>query len=580
MCGIYFSSNLTLDNNYLLSLQNHRGPDVSNHIVVDTKYYIGQNRLSILDLDGGVQPVMSASNRYVMSFNGEVYNYIELSREFLKDDNPSGDTAVLIRLFEIYGINVVEKFIGMFAIILFDRLEERLYLIRDHFGIKPVYFTRNGNFIAASSEPKILFNWRKLSGLVLEFRDELLPEYFHFRAITGRDTFVKDVFKVLPSEIVEVKINSVSDISFRTFQPDVKDIDFTNDFDSIVKMHTRSDVPYGVFLSGGIDSTIVSSFLPPNSIAFTVKSGSPELDETSYARKVADKLCLDLEILDISGESIRDLMSDFAYYNDDPISDPSALGLYSICRLVRDKGYKVVLAGEGADELFYGYGAHLRYLLITIFRKNVPKFVIDFLFKKLRLDRTLEDYADYSKFMGSAHLSSKSDKKRIVLSIEKVDEFYKQFLGGIKSVSDELKVDRLNRLAYDILMRSDRASMACGVEIRTPFLTQDVEAFADRLSLPKKLSIFKFTGKVFLKNIVAILFGKKFAFRRKRGFDMDIDQWKKDLSPDILRFCELRQIPDLNYDFISTEDFQSNAALFWAWITLEFWYENHLLGIK
>jgi asparagine synthase (glutamine-hydrolysing) len=577
MCGIFFSSNLDLDNNYLLSLQNHRGPDAFNHTILEGKYFIGQNRLSILDLDGGVQPVISADNRYAMSYNGEVYNYIELSREYLNDVNPSGDTAVIIRLFEKYGPDIVKKFIGMFAIILFDRLDNKVYLIRDHFGIKPIYFTQIGCHIAASSEPKVLFKWRKLSGLILEFRDELLSEYFHFRTVTGRNTFVKDVFKVLPSEIVEVKLDSLSGMSFQTFQPEVKDISFTKDFDSIVKMHTRSDVPYGVFLSGGIDSTIVSCSLPKGSVAFTVKSASPELDETRYARTVSDKLSLDLEILDIEGESIRDLIREFAYFNDDPVSDPSAIGLYSICKLVGKKGFKVVLAGEGADELFYGYGAHMRYMLLTRFKKIAPKFVIDLLFRRLRIDRTFEDYADYSKFMGSAHLSSKSDKKSIILSIDKVEDFYKQFLGQRKSVSDELKVDRLNRLAYDILMRSDRASMACGVEIRTPFLTQDVEAFADNLELGKKLSIFKLTGKLFLKDIVAVLFGRKFAFRRKRGFDMDVEQWRKSLSSDTLRFCQLKRIPDLNYDFISTEDFQNNAALFWAWVTLEFWYENHFL---
>ena len=579
MCGIFFSSNLDLDNNYLLSLQKHRGPDASNHTILDGKYFIGQNRLAILDLDGGVQPVISADNRYAMSFNGEVYNYIELSKEYLNDVNPSGDTVVIIRLFEKYGPDIVNKFIGMFAIILIDRLDNKLYLIRDHFGIKPIYFTQIGCHVAVSSEPKVLFKWRKLSGVILEFRDELLSEYFHFRTVTGRNTFVKEIFKVLPSEIVEVILNSQSGISCRTFQPEVRDICFTKDFDSIVKMHTRSDVSYGTFLSGGIDSTIVSCSLPKGSTAFTVKSATPDLDETRYARTVSDKLNLNLEILDISGESIRDLISDFAYYNDDPVSDPSAIGLYSICKLVRSKGFKVVLAGEGADELFYGYGAHMRYMLLTHFKKIAPKFVIDLLFRRLKMDRTFEDYAHYSKFMGSAHLSSMSDKKSIILSIEKVDEFYKQFLGGVKSISDELRVDRVNRLAYDILMRSDRASMACGVEIRTPFLTQDVEAFADKIELEKKLSVYKLTGKLFLKNIVAVRFGRKFAFRKKRGFDMDVAQWKKSLSSDSLRFCQLQRIPDLNYEFISTESFQNNAALFWAWITLEFWYEKHFLEV-
>jgi hypothetical protein len=137
-------------------------------------------------------------------------------------------------------------------------------------------------------------------------------------------------------------------------------------------------------------------------------------------------------------------------------------------------------------------------------------------------------------------------------------------------------VDRLN---YDILMKSDRASIACGVDIRNSFFTQDIEAFADKLEFGKRLSFFKLTGKLFLKDIVAVIFGRKFAFRRKRGFDMDVEQWRKSLSSDTLRFCQLKRIPDLNYDFISTEDFQNNAALFWAWITLEFWYENHFLKV-
>jgi asparagine synthase (glutamine-hydrolysing) len=579
MCGVYFSSKLDINNDYLLNLQTHRGPDATENIIVDSKYYIGQNRLSILDLSGGSQPVKSSSGRYILSFNGEVYNYKELASKFLQIQNPPGDTQVLIALFDKYGPSIVKEFIGMFAIILLDRTKDKLFLIRDHFGIKPLYFSLMSDSIAAASEPKVLFQWRKLSGLNLEFRDDLLSDYFHHRTVTGRNTFVKNVFKVVPSEIVEVDLNSLKNISYEIFRPHVEKINFINDFDNVVKMHLRSDVPYGVFLSGGIDSTLVSCSVPKNSNAFTEESASKDLDETVYAKIVADKQELSLNILQISQESISDLFREFAFYNDDPISDPSAIGLFSICKLVRTKGIKVVLAGEGADELFFGYGAYLRYYLIALSKKLLPNFLINLIFKYfMRFDRTVEDYRSISKFMGSAHLSSRSEKKKVILDKDKVDSFYYQFEGDPDTIQNELNKDRLNRLAFDILMRSDRASMANGVEIRTPFLTQSIEFFADNLPLSRKISLFNLTGKLYLKNIVSGHFGRKFAMRKKRGFDMDVNKWIHDLSDEVNQFIIRKSVPGINYDHIQSSEFKNNSALFWAWITLEFWFELHFDG--
>lgn len=577
MCGVYFSSALEVNNSSILELQRHRGPDATVGKCIG-KYFIGHNRLAILDLDGGEQPVDEEGARYVMSYNGEVYNYIELSSKYLGENNPAGDTSVIYRLINKLGVDIVREFTGMFAIILLDKKDDKLLLIRDHFGIKPLYYTVCGDYCAASSEPKVLYQWRRELGEDLVFNEHKLIEYFHYRTTIGVDTFVKGICRVEPSSVLEIDMNNEQQCSSSYYKPKVVGINFSDDFEDIVKMHLRSDVSYGVFLSGGIDSTLVASFMNPGSQSFTVRSKAEALDETPYAKIVADKKGLDMNVLNVDLNSIRSLLEDFSFFNDDPVSDPSAIGLFAICKKVRERNIKVVLAGEGADELFYGYGAHLRYMLLSKIRSFLPSLLFDRLMRIVdSKDRTFFDYRRFQKFMGSAHITNMREKLAILTDKELVDNFYKGFLVSKIIVSEELKIDRINRLSYDILMRSDRASMASGVEIRTPFLTQDVEAFADNLNMRDKIRISRRVGKFYLKERVKKMFGHDFAYRKKMGFDMSVESWIDDLKDDIEFFKTQKRIKGINYSELSQAGIRTNKALIWAWLTLEFWYEEHIL---
>jgi asparagine synthase (glutamine-hydrolysing) len=580
MCGIVFNNTGGLTNNdSLLKLQNHRGPDYTGVKLLDNKYFLGHNRLSILDLSGGNQPMKLVDGRYEILFNGEVYNFLELAKKFLSKEEVRGDTEVILELIEKYGVEIVEHFEGMFAIVLYDNLSKELILCRDHFGIKPLYYSIFDKYICVSSEPKVLYSWYKEVGGQLIFRKELLPEYFHCRSLQGSKTFVQDIFKVEPSVIMKFDLNKVVLTEVKHYNPILSDIDFKTDFSNVVNRHLRSDVPIGVFLSGGIDSTIIASFLDKGSTAFTARSNDPDLDEFHFAAEVAKKYSLNHVAIELGQLDIGALLRDYVYFNDDPVSDPSALGLFALCKEISSRGIKVVLAGEGADELFLGYNSYLRYSLIFILKKILPSGIAKFILRKLKfVNRTFEDYSDYDSFMGSSHISSYSEKRKIILNQDDLNRFYSSFKKEFQDLSlkSELKKDIYNRLPSDILMRTDRASMAWGLEVRTPFLVPSIKGFSDKLDFRELVCLTKLTTKPFLKRLVRLDFGSKFVNRKKRGFDMNVHEWITVLTPRIEQFILNKSIPGINYNSLSSNNIQSNVALYWSWITLELWYEKFI----
>ena len=579
MCGILFHSKLDeINSEALLNLQVHRGPD-ENNLLEFNGYVFGHNRLSIIDLEGGTQPRQNKVTGSVLIYNGEVYNYKRLFTKYFGEANlPTSDTEAIIQLLDKIGLMVVTEFEGMFAFVYYDGTSGKYYFIRDPLGIKPLYYTNpSPGVICVSSEPKVIYTFLKKIGIELRIDESLLAEYFHYRSIPSTATLVSQVKKVSKSGIVEWDGNFVSVKNYIS-KPEKAYRDVHEMLRETVQDHLLADIEVGMFLSGGVDSSLVAKYMRTKSRAFTVSSSNESLSEELYAQRVADKYSLKLETIIPEEFDIQDALNDWMYYNDDPVSDPSALALFLLSKEVSKRDIKVLLAGEGADELFFGYSAYRRYLLARVFQRFFPKKICNYLLSKLsKFDRAIGDYRFGMKFMGSSHISTFEEKSRVLTNSPLVKSFYQRFQGNNKIKEfDELRSEIENRLMNDLLMRSDRATMASSLELRTPFLTNSVLAFANTYRL-KELISFK-QSKIPLKKALLKDFDQEFVYRKKVGFDMDVQSWLDyNLKSEVEFYLASESINGINYSGMSEIiEERKNPALVWAWLTLEKWNQRWL----
>jgi asparagine synthase (glutamine-hydrolysing) len=562
MCGIFGLYNHSGFNNKLIenSLNNisHRGPDNSALWHDEKKKIIlGHNRLSIIDLsEKASQPMFDPSTNLVIVYNGELYNYKELRTQLSKNYKfyTSSDTEVLIKAYDYWNENCLNYLNGMFAFSIYDINKNKIFAARDKSGQKPFFYASlNGNFIF-SSELKSILPLVNKNDINVEINS--LNCLLDFGYIPNSNCIYKNFRKLPASHFLEFDLNEKNIKVKRYWAPKISTQkltssfndskkEFSKIFNESVKRHTLSDVPIGVLLSGGIDSSLVTAFASKhlnNLKTFTVIFPNQNIfNEQKYARIVSKHFSTDHTEIEINEKIIPEkILPYLAAQYDEPIFDSSMLPTYLVCKEV-SRHCKVVLGGDGADELFGGYHHHQRILITKYLKKFLPqnlwsmisnfsrllpagfkgKIWLESLKYDLNIDlpniATIFNEIDRKELLGN-YFSSESKlirKKSIFQSTNLIDRI--------------LWTDFVNYLTEDILVKTDRASMANSLELRAPFLDNDVINFALNLNNSFKLNVFE--KKIFLKRLGDEILPPELNLKRKQGFAIPIDDWIRNNKP-------------------------------------------------
>jgi len=581
--------------------QLHRGPDAWGEHVTD-RLALGHNRLAILDIACGQQPMASADGLVHLVFNGEIYNYRQLWRELetrghrFRTDH--SDTEVILNGYLEWNDAVFAKLDGMFAIAIWDERKQQLLLARDHIGIKPLYIANlDDGGLAFASEPKALIGSRLIQPVL---RPEGIAEYFLHRAPSGPATLWNNVRKITPGTW-QAYVPATGLQPPRPFWQPAAEPQHTLTFadaqdqlaahlDATVESHLISDVPVGIFLSGGVDSSLIAALMARHSKlqAFTIGSDS-DLDESQHAATVAKHLGLPFYCRRVRGEDYVARFDDWTYINDDPSADPSALALMLLAESARDHGMKVMLAGEGGDELFGGYNSYLRYAAFHALSR-LPAGRLLARFAPFAAEPRGQDYRRLIQqhrlhFLGTGHLTDLQTRLNLLDPalhpfIRAMDNDTMPTMPAAGPLRRAMLADELIRLPNDLLMRTDRATMFYALEARVPLLANDIIDWANRLPDNFCVRLLGKTTKPLLKSLAAARVPASAIDRPKRGFDLPLRDWLRTSFSDIQQqFLRDQRVPSLNYttvrglsESLATDKSAFIAGQVWAWIILEQWY--------
>lgn len=523
----------------------HRGPD-SDGFFADERIAMGFRRLSIIDLEAGHQPLYNEDETLVLTFNGEIYNYRDLREELLAAGHTfatHSDSEVLLHGFEEWGEELLPKLRGMFGFAIFNRTDGSLFIARDYFGIKPMHYTRlpDGRVIYGSEIKSILQH----PDYVKEFNAEALDSYLSFQYVVPPATFFKGIYCLPPAHYMWVKNGEVDIHRYwePMFTPDesmtleqaVDEIDRV--FTASVEAHRISDVEVGCFLSGGVDSCWVASYFGGQK-AFTVGfDNGGHYDESHYAAHLAKTVGIDHTVHIIGEDEYWDALPKVQYYLDQPLADPACVALYFVAKLAAEK-VKVVLSGEGADELFGGYRIYHEPFSLAKYQKlprwlrkaaaAIVKPLPEFKGRSflLRGAQTVEE-----RFIGNAYMFRQNEKARLLKGIKAGDPtaLTKEYYDKSRGLDDVTRMQLLdiNRwMVGDILLKADRMSMAHSLELRVPFLDKEVFAVASRV--PTKHRIANGTTKYAMRQAAARHLPADDTARPKLGFPVPVRVWLKD----------------------------------------------------
>ena len=576
MCGVsgimYFNKKFFVKKKYLDDMNNilnHRGPDGKGNWISSTKNIgFGHTRLSILDLTTSAnQPFLDNTKNYVITFNGEIYNFKEIKKILLKKgyifNTKNSDTEVLLLSYIEWGLKCVDKFRGMFAFAIWDNIKKKVFLVRDRVGIKPLYYKLDSKKLIFSSEIKaILID----SDYIPEIDEESMYHYLTFLCTPAPKTMFKNINKLEAGTWLsfDEKGNSETKRYWDPLQEkeltDKKNIDkvLAKTLEESIKYRGISDVDVGVFLSGGIDSSTNAYFFSKNSKK-KIKTFSIGYDqeyksyksELNYARIVAKHIKSSHFEKKLRKDDIKNFIFDMVYFQDEPISDPVCVPIYYVSKLAKENNVKVCQVGEGADELFFGYTNWLRTSKINLLINNIffPKFLkklILLFYKKFNIqykytsDLLKRSVENKPIFWGGAEAFSSFEKNELFSNSfkKKIKNFdswncvkphYEFFNKNAKYKSIENWMTYLDlkiRLPELILMRVDKMTMANSLEARVPFL--DHNLIQKTIDLPKNIKIKKNKLKVLLKDIIKGLLPNEIINRKKQGFGLPLKEWFED----------------------------------------------------
>ena len=524
----------------------HRGPD-SDGKYVDEKIAMGFRRLSIIDLsDKGSQPIFNEDKSIVITFNGEIYNYMDLKKELLEAGHQfytNTDTEVIVHGYEQWGKDILNKLRGMFAFIIFDKKKDTIFGARDFFGIKPLYYAFMGETFMWGSEIKSFLDHPAFKK---ELNETALENFLTFQYSPTSETFFKNVYK-LPAahfftyENGKMNIERYWEIKFDADEkPELEDCvnDITDVFKNSVEAHKIADVEVGSFLSSGVDSSYVAAVADVDK-TFTVGFGEDErYNEIGYAKEFSKYIGKENTSEVIKPEEYWGNFAKIQYHMDEPLADPAAVALFFVCRLAARK-VKVVLSGEGADEIFGGYNIYHNPDDMASYNK-IPKPIrkgigavaehlphkhgINFL---IRGSKDLEE-----RFIGNAYIFSEKERKellRIKTNAPAAMEITKPFYDKVKDKDDVTKMQYLDLhlwMTGDILLKADKMSMAHSLELRVPFLDKKVMGLAQRI--PKKYRVTKENTKYAMRIAALRACPPQTANKKKLGFPVPIRVWLKE----------------------------------------------------
>ncbi len=529
-----------------------RGPDEEKTLFFDS-LALSFRRLSIIDLEKGSQPFEYDGGRFVGIFNGEIYNYRELREELINKGftfTTNSEIEVMLTLFKVEGEKFINKLRGMFAFSFFDKEKNILMLGRDPFGIKPLYYIHREGKVSFSSESKVFYLDPSLDKTLID--EEKLQHYFTYQYIPEPSTLHPEI-KILPSgSYAVIDFKEENEMRIEKYYTPVFNPQKTDNFEKraeelrrvveeSVKYHMISDVDVGTFLSGGIDSAVITataSKLNPGIKAFTVAFGEKEYSEIDEASGIAKHLDVEHIKLVAGLDDFKRAFDKVVYHLDFPVADPSTMAIYLICEEAA-KHLKVVLSGEGSDELFGGYRVYNETL--TSDKINaLPKFVkspLSFISRimpenmkgKALLYRGTTPLE--KRYVGNAFIYGEKQKKSILKTCSGTVHFSdltKDLYKDVENMSGVTKmqyIDMNTWLRGDILVKGDRLSMAHSLEVRVPFLDKEVFDFASKLSTEDKLS--HSTTKYIFRHAFRDLVNPETVMRPKLGYPVPVRKWLK-----------------------------------------------------
>ncbi|MED1741457.1 asparagine synthase (glutamine-hydrolyzing) [Bacillus swezeyi] len=562
----------------------HRGPDDDGYYH-DEHVGFGFRRLSIIDVENGGQPLSYEDDSYWIIFNGEIYNYIELKDELLSKGykfQTDSDTEVLLATYRHYKQEAASKLRGMFAFLIWDKKEQLLYGARDPFGIKPLYFTKTDGHVYFASERKSLMP----VGADLEFNEKALQQYTSFQFVPEPETLDKKVQKVEPGQ--QFSIRPGEDMQFKTYwKVQFKPVQTEEDklvqevrdaiFDS-VKVHMRSDVPVGSFLSGGIDSSFIVSVAKqfhPNLKTFSVGFEHEGFSEVDVAKETAERVGVENFSAIISPEEYMNELPKIVWHLDDPLADPAAIPLYFVAKEAK-KQVTVVLSGEGADELFGGYNIYREPLSLKPFERipsplkkmllHVASAMPEGMKGKSFLMRGCTPLE--KRYIGNAKIFEEGMKSKLLRQYDgniSYCDVTKPYFEESKSYSEINKmqyVDIHTWLRGDILLKADKMTMANSLELRVPFL--DKVVFEAAAKIPEELKTKNGTTKYLLRKAAEGIVPEHVLNRKKLGFPVPIRHWLKnemhDWAVGIIKESETDAYIHKDYVLQLLEDHCANKA--------------------
>ncbi len=620
MCGItgYYSFNNKFSEAELHEMTNsiaHRGPNASGYYR-DQVVGLGHRRLSIIDLsDSANQPMHSSDNRYVMVYNGEVYNYqeiaVELKQKYKTNFQTASDSEVILEAFVRYGPEFLQKLNGMFAIAIYDKLKNELFICRDRIGIKPLYYFWDGENFAFASELKAL---TKTAYIPLELNKNAIYQFLHMGFIPAPQSIYQSVKKLEAGTWMKISEKNLHSEKYWTVNQAVTEKTVTKEKEAIVKLsdllmssvqyQIKSDVPFGVFLSGGIDSSLVTAYAVNLSgvkvNTFSIGFEENRYNESVYAKAVANHLGTNHHEFIVSYNDAIGLIDTIFDTYSEPFADASAIPTMLVSKLAQQH-VTVTLSGEGGDELFLGYGAYqwarrLNQPVVKAMRKPIAAVLAN---SHSRFER----HAGYFKYPESAlQYSHTLSQEQYYFTLANMDQMLTEdFTTSAGATNIEqlsrfgVEIEHLGRdlepmekqalfdlnfyLQDDLLTKVDRASMHFSLETRVPYLDHRIIEYA--LNISTDLKYKNGTAKYILKEILYQYVPKKFFDRPKQGFAIPLEKWlnnelrfliEDNLSKEVIEkygIVKFEYVAQLKKDFFNGKSYYYNRL--WLLIVLHKW---------
>jgi asparagine synthase (glutamine-hydrolysing) len=605
MCGIVgIYSKIGIDKGQVeraTKIMEHRGPD-NRGFFFDSMVALGHQRLSIIDLsEKGKQPMSNENGDMWIVYNGEVYNFQKI-RAVLESKGhrfkSNTDSEVVLHSYEEWGEACVGIFNGMFAFAIWDDKNKKFFIARDRVGIKPLYYYFDENRFIFASEIKALLEFN----IKRKINEKMLYDYFNYFILVGNETLFENIKTLTPGYYISISIKDNKIVKKKWYDFDYSE-DMNNEefakqqflelFEDSIRRRMISDVPLGVFLSGGLDSSAIVAVMKKFSDSENIKTfcvGSGEDVELKNARKVAQYFNTDHQEIFIEASEFEKKLHDMVWHYDMPISFAASVPLYFVSKLTKGKA-TVVLTGEGADELFAGYHRYARIMRA----KKTSKIFRGFSFLKPLVKASDPRYQKNIDLLFKFNpdyitgLNVIIDKERENMFLEKTDFLRNQ----VMELMNEKQTSFLNKLLYldfksylvELLMKQDKMSMAASIESRVPYLDYRIIEFASRLSPELKVYGGVGSGKYILKKAMQNFLPKEIIFQKKLGFPVPLERWfRNELDPflkenlfsdsEALNYFDKRYIRSL----IEKHKKKNCSLQLWALLNFKLWHDKFMIS--